>query len=68
MIVETDGRAAHGTRRAFEHDRRRDQRLVLAGWRVIRVTWRQLTREPGELVRTLQALLAEAGNSMAPRA
>ena len=45
LIVETDGRAAHGTRRAFEHDRRRDQRLVLAGWRVIRVTWRQLTQE-----------------------
>jgi hypothetical protein len=58
LIVETDGRAAHGTRRAFEHDRRRDQRLVLAGWRVIRVTWRQLTREPEELARILQALLA----------
>jgi hypothetical protein len=27
-IVETDGRAAHATRRAFEHDRRRDQRLL----------------------------------------
>jgi hypothetical protein len=58
LIVETDGRAAHGTRRAFEHDRRRDQHLMLAGWRVIRVTWRQLTREPEELTRTLQALLA----------
>ncbi len=58
LIVETDGRAAHGTHRAFEHDRRRDQRLVLAGWRVIRVTWRQLTRESEELARILQALLA----------
>jgi Transcriptional regulator, AbiEi antitoxin/Protein of unknown function (DUF559) len=57
LIVETDGRAAHGTRRAFEHDRRRDQRLVLASWRVIRVTWRQLTREPEELVRILEKLI-----------
>jgi Transcriptional regulator, AbiEi antitoxin/Protein of unknown function (DUF559) len=58
LIVETDGRAAHGTRRAFERDRRRDQRLMLAGWRVIRVTWRQLTREPEELARVLLGLLA----------
>jgi hypothetical protein len=62
LIVETDGRAAHGTRRAFEHDRRRDQRLVLAGWRVIRVTWRQLTQESEELARILQALLAATGS------
>jgi hypothetical protein len=62
LIVETDGRAAHGTRRAFEHDRRRDQRLMLAGWRVIRVTWRQLTQESEELARILQALLAATGS------
>jgi very-short-patch-repair endonuclease len=66
--VETDGRAAHGTRRAFEHDRRRDQQLMLAGWRVIRVTWRQLTREPEELARTVQALLAAAGSPLGQRA
>jgi hypothetical protein len=58
LIVETDGRAAHGTRRAFEHDRRRDQGLVLAGWRVIRVTWRQLTREPEGLARIVAELHA----------
>jgi hypothetical protein len=57
LIVETDGRAAHTTRHAFEHDRRRDQRLMLAGWRVMRVTWRQLTEEPEELARTLRTLL-----------
>ena len=62
LIVETDGRAAQGTRRAFEHDRRRDQRLMLAGWRVIRVTWRQLTQESEELARILQALLAATGS------
>jgi Transcriptional regulator, AbiEi antitoxin/Protein of unknown function (DUF559)/AbiEi antitoxin C-terminal domain len=62
LIVETDGRAAHATRRAFEHDRRRDQRLLVAGWRVIRVTWRRLTQEPEELAGILHALLlAHAG-------
>jgi predicted transcriptional regulator of viral defense system len=31
LIVETDGDRFHRTRRAFEADRRRDQRLLLAG-------------------------------------
>jgi very-short-patch-repair endonuclease len=44
LIVETDGWAAHGTRQAFERDRRRDARLVAAGWRVLRITWGQLER------------------------
>ena len=42
LIVELDGRAVHGTRRAFEADRERDRQLMLAGWRVMRITWRQL--------------------------
>jgi very-short-patch-repair endonuclease len=55
-VVETDGHQTHGTRQAFERDRRRDQRLTIAGWRVIRVTWRQLVREPAQVTRTLIAL------------
>ena len=42
LIVELDGFATHGTRRAFERDRERDRRLAAAGWCVIRLTWRQL--------------------------
>ena len=42
LIVELDGYATHGTRRAFERDRTRDRRLTTAGWRVIRLTWMQL--------------------------
>src|SRR5918992_934255 len=40
LIVETDGRTFHSSRRAFEHDRLRDQRLILAGYTVVRFTWR----------------------------
>jgi very-short-patch-repair endonuclease len=58
LIVETDGRGTHRTRQAFERDRRRDQRLMLAGWRVIRLTWRQLTREPDRVAAMLVGLLA----------
>jgi len=60
LIVETDGHGVHGTRRAFERDRERDQRLMLAGWRVLRFTWRQVTREPDRVADTLRALLARA--------
>jgi hypothetical protein len=57
LIVETDGCEVHGTRRAFEADRRRDQRLTLAGYRVVRCTWRQLVDEPHRLTATISSLL-----------
>ncbi len=58
IAVETDGRRTHGTRQAFETDRRRDQRLTAAGWKVIRTTWKQLTNRPHELEPVLLTLLA----------
>ena len=57
FVVELDGRAVHDTRDAFEADRVRDRRLEAAGWRVIRVTWRQLHDTPGELETDLRRLL-----------
>jgi very-short-patch-repair endonuclease len=57
LIVETDGRRAHGTRAAFERDRERDQRLVLADYRVVHFTWRQITREPQRVARRVAELL-----------
>jgi hypothetical protein len=57
LVVETDGAAPHGTRRAFERDRRRDQRLIGAGWQVIRVTWRQIVHSPQEVIDLLATLL-----------
>ena len=57
LMVELDGHAAHGTRSAFEADRDRDRRLQAAGWRVVRVTWRQLRDEEGELERDLFKML-----------
>ncbi len=56
LVVETDGGKYHRTRRAFESDRRKDQRLTLAGWRVLRITWRQLQDEPQRIA----AMIARA--------
>jgi hypothetical protein len=58
LILETDGRDVHTTRRAFEHDRRRDQRLTRAGFTVVRFTWRQVTRDADRVLQTTQDLLA----------
>jgi hypothetical protein len=57
LAVEIDGERFHRTRGAFHADRTRDQRLVAAGWRVIRTTWHQLTKRPEELAAVLWRLL-----------
>jgi hypothetical protein len=57
LAVETDGWETHGTRQAFERDRLRDQRLAVAGWRVIRFTWRQIAEEPARVATTVTKLM-----------
>ena len=57
LVAELDGHRAHGTRRAFERDRRRDQLLAAAGYRVVRFTWRQVVERPHEVTETLRSLL-----------
>jgi very-short-patch-repair endonuclease len=60
--VEVDGAAFHGSPLAIERDRRRDARLAAAGIRVMRVTWRQLTREREALLVQLGRALAVGGS------
>ncbi|MDX6643321.1 MAG: hypothetical protein QOD76_1283 [Solirubrobacteraceae bacterium] len=56
LIVELDGRATHATTAAFERDRTRDRILQAAGWCVVRVTWRQLHRQPADVASDLRML------------
>ncbi len=58
VVVETDGAATHLTATGFERDRRRDADLTAAGWRVVRFTWRQVTREPDAVAGVLGRVLA----------
>ena len=46
LVVELDGWEFHRDRDAFERDRRRDVRLQLAGYVVLRFTWDRLTDDP----------------------
>lgn len=60
LIVETDGKESHGGWRAREDDIQRDARLTVAGYRVIRLSWRQVTAQRGETARLLRSLLQGA--------
>lgn len=60
LIIELDGFETHGTRAAFERDRARDRALTAAGWRVVRITKRQLESKPESVAAELRALLRSA--------
>jgi very-short-patch-repair endonuclease len=57
LIVEVDGYAFHSARAAFERDRLRDADLQAAGYRVLRITWRQLDGGSEALAARLGAAL-----------
>jgi hypothetical protein len=57
LLVEVDGRRWHSRDAAFDEDRRRDQEAVMAGWRVLRFTWRQVTRAPLEVATAVRTVI-----------
>lgn len=57
LIVEADSRRFHGTDTAFLRDRKREQQLQLAGWRVSHCAWEQVENTPRELAENIRALL-----------
>jgi Protein of unknown function (DUF559) len=63
LVVEVDSWEFHRGRQAFENDRARDAALLLAGYRVVRVTWRMLRDQPAEVAEMLRRLLAARGGN-----
>ncbi len=58
LIVELDSWEFHGHRAAFERDRARDSKLLIAGYRTIRITHRRLNGEAEQLAAEIRQLLA----------
>lgn len=65
VIVELDSRKHHTSLLARDADRRRDNELMAAGWRVIRVTWEDLQHRPAEVVRWIRQALDAARRAAA---
>ncbi|GAB3948986.1 hypothetical protein GCM10027614_47030 [Micromonospora vulcania] len=59
LIAEADGRDAHASPAAVFADRRRQNRLVNAGWTVLRFTWSD-TLQPDYIPQTVRQALAAA--------
>ena len=59
LVVEIDGLAFHGATR-FQNDRSRQNRIVNAGYTVLRFTWADLTERPDEVVRQIRVALARS--------
>ncbi len=60
LLIEVDGRRWHSRDAAFDQDRRRDQEAAMAGWRVLRFTWRQVDQQPNEVASAVQTVLRRA--------
>jgi hypothetical protein len=57
--LELDSRRYHLNANAFEYDRQRQNRLELAGWMILRYTWRQYTHAAPRLVSEVAAALRQ---------
>jgi very-short-patch-repair endonuclease len=58
LVVELDGKTAHGTAARHLADRQRDLELRALGYRVRRYSWHQVFNRPDEVVADLRAALA----------
>jgi hypothetical protein len=63
FVVELDVFETHGTRAAFERDRKRQEDLLLVGIGMTRVTGPRLEREPDEVIGRVAQLLEQRGRS-----
>jgi very-short-patch-repair endonuclease len=57
LVVELDSWEFHKTRRAFERDREKAAALELAGVRVLRFTWNQVTCDDAAVAATIRSKL-----------
>lgn len=57
LVVEIDGWAYHSDRERFQRDRTRQNRLVAAGWTVLRFTWDDLTTRPDEFLSAVAEMI-----------
>jgi hypothetical protein len=58
LVIEGDSRGWHGDEATFQSDRERDNLAQLAGWRILRFTWTDITNRPSYVASTVRSALA----------
>ncbi len=58
LVIELDGRAWHVDRDRFQRDRSRQNRLVAAGWTVLRFTWEDVAYRLSDVLKEINAATA----------
>jgi very-short-patch-repair endonuclease len=66
LIAEADSYEFHHMPTAFETDRLRDQRLIAAGYRVVRFPRTQVGHRPAEVLAVLWRMLDDSGVETRP--
>lgn len=61
LVIELDGRSEHSGPQRSQFDRERPNRLVAAGWTVLRFTWQDLTERPDDVVFAIRSALDRLG-------
>jgi very-short-patch-repair endonuclease len=56
--LEVDGYRFHAGRQQFDHDRRRGNALLLAGWEILHTTSTEMRRDPKGLIRAVRQRLS----------
>jgi Protein of unknown function (DUF559) len=59
LVVEADSRRHHGIEIAFDRDHLRDRELTVAGYRVLRVTWREVEKEAPAVLAVIRQELVQ---------
>lgn len=57
VVVELDSRQFHGDGFAFENDRGKSNRLIVEGYKVLRITWKMLKGDPEGVYKMVRAAL-----------
>ncbi|HEX2213085.1 MAG TPA: DUF559 domain-containing protein, partial [Mycobacterium sp.] len=55
VAIEVDGWAFHTDADAFQIDRKRQNAILLSGWKVLRFTWLDLTEYPQRVIAEIAA-------------
>ena len=58
VIIEVDGWAFHSDQEAFQKDRKRQNKLALMGWQVLRFTWLDLTMNPERVLSEIRSAIS----------